>query len=247
MQQKSNWHTATAQRLRSLREAKGLNYTQLKEEVERNCGVCISADSLANYEITATQNHTKANKTKGMKIEFLRSLAKYYGVSSDWLLGISDVKNANAEVKSIVNCCGLSETSAEALFLANKTAQDLVNQNCDTSKFREFFNIPESASDNSLFSVCVAIPDFLDAIMVSVLTDDSLLAKITTAFNMWLASQPFADLPESQLREGNVFVEDNRIAIDRGDFIKLCSYEIANTVANALARHYQDRDNCNKP
>lgn len=48
-------------------------------------------------------------------IEQLKMLAEYFHVSSDWLLGLTDVQAIDTGVKQICNVTGLSQTSVEML------------------------------------------------------------------------------------------------------------------------------------
>lgn len=81
-----------ANRLKSARLAAGLSYEKLSAQIYDIYGVKISSDSLMNYEIGA-ENHRNAYKNQGMRVEYLRCLAGFYKVSSDYLLGLSDIPN----------------------------------------------------------------------------------------------------------------------------------------------------------
>lgn len=65
-----------------------------------------------NYE-TTDQHHTKAYKNNGMKVEYLRILADYYGVSTDWLLGLSNIKSPKGKVRQACDYTGLSQKNIE--------------------------------------------------------------------------------------------------------------------------------------
>lgn len=68
-------------------------------------GINISVDSLKNYEVSKVP-HAKAYKNEGMRVEYLRCLADFYGVSADYILGqISDP----CRVPSAIDELGLSE------------------------------------------------------------------------------------------------------------------------------------------
>lgn len=75
-----------AERLKQLREEKGLSHEKLSKALFDQYGVKISSDSLINYEV-ADAGHTKAYKNQGMRVEYLRCLADFYGVSADYILG----------------------------------------------------------------------------------------------------------------------------------------------------------------
>lgn len=111
----ADWSLNTAELLHELRTSRGLTPQKLSDEIKKECGVSISADSLSNYEVTYTQNHSRSYKTKGMKIEFLRALSKYYGISTDYLLGISDIPCINPDMKSAMKFTGLSESAIQMI------------------------------------------------------------------------------------------------------------------------------------
>ncbi len=103
-----------AERLKLLREEKGLSHKKLCKALFNQYGVKISSDSLMNYEV-ADKNHTKAFKNQGMRVQYLRCLADFYDVSTDYLLGLTDIKSSNCDIRSIVEYTGLSETSINTL------------------------------------------------------------------------------------------------------------------------------------
>lgn len=78
-----------AQRLKQLREGMGLSHEKLSKTLLDRYDVKISSDSLINYEVT-DENHAKALKNQGMCVKYLRSLADFYGVSADYILGRTD-------------------------------------------------------------------------------------------------------------------------------------------------------------
>ena len=99
-----------AERLKQLREGRGLSHDKLSKALADQYGVKISPDSLINYEV-ADANHTKAYKNQGMRVEYLRCLANFYHVSADYLIGITDVKSQDPSIATIVKSTGLSERS----------------------------------------------------------------------------------------------------------------------------------------
>lgn len=103
-----------AERLKQLRESKGLSHEKLSKALLDQYGVKISSDSLINYEV-ADSCHTKAYKNQGMRVEYLRCLADFYDVSTDYLLGITNTKSNDASVQKMVSLTGLSEQSIEYL------------------------------------------------------------------------------------------------------------------------------------
>ena len=101
-------------RLKEERERKGLSHVGLSNALYERYGVRIAKDSLINYEV-CVENHAKSFKNNGMRVEYLRYLADFYGVSTDWLVGLSNVRNPNPSVRSICEVLGLTESSVGVL------------------------------------------------------------------------------------------------------------------------------------
>ncbi len=59
-------------------------------------------------------NHWESG-TRHIKAEHLKKLAMYYGVSSDYLLGLSDVASSNPAVSDVCKYTGLSEDAVKKL------------------------------------------------------------------------------------------------------------------------------------
>ena len=77
----------TSIRLKRLRESKKLSHDKLSDEIEDRYGVHIDKKTLINYEKAETLS-SKPDAVKGMNITRLTALADYYGVSTDYLLGV---------------------------------------------------------------------------------------------------------------------------------------------------------------
>ena len=85
-------------RLKRLRESKKLSHDKLSAEIEDRYGVHIDRKTLINYEKAETLS-SKPEAVKGMNITRLTALADYYGVSTDYLLGVSDCPSIRKDVK----------------------------------------------------------------------------------------------------------------------------------------------------
>lgn len=111
-----------AQRLKELRNKKGLSHESLRKALMEKYEIDISVDSLKNYEVS-TDNHKKAYKNDGMRVEYLRYLADFYDVSADYILGLTPTKSRNILVRDIVELTGLSEQSIEHLAKTKRIQQ----------------------------------------------------------------------------------------------------------------------------
>lgn len=90
--------TDTAIRLRALRESQNLSPESLSETLSEEYGISVSHDSLRNYEIISG---SKAGRSNGMRAQTLRVLSHYYGVSADYLLGLSENPYHDGSVRQI--------------------------------------------------------------------------------------------------------------------------------------------------
>ena len=79
----------TAERLKALRTERGISHERMSDAIKKQYGVNMSKQTLINYE-NAEEFSTKAGAAKGMSAERMATLADYFGVSADYLLGISD-------------------------------------------------------------------------------------------------------------------------------------------------------------
>lgn len=100
-----------AQRLKDLRNERGLSHESLRKAIMEKYEIDISVDSLKNYEVSKVP-HAKAYKNEGMRVEYLRCLANFYGVSADYILGqINDPCRAPSAIDDL----GLSEKAVKWL------------------------------------------------------------------------------------------------------------------------------------
>ena len=93
-----------AERLKQLRKERKLSHVALSTALNQAYGIDISRDSLMSYEVT-DPNHSKPYKNEGMRVEYLRCLADFYGVSADYLLGLT---NDPSREPSAIDELGLS-------------------------------------------------------------------------------------------------------------------------------------------
>lgn len=98
-----------AQRLKDLRKGRNLSHEKLSAVLREQYGVIISRNSLMNYEQT-NEYHTAFGNNLGMNVGYLRTLSSFFGVSSDYLLGLSDYRYKQSEEKTVREL-GLSEAA----------------------------------------------------------------------------------------------------------------------------------------
>ena len=86
-------------RILTLREENG----ESQEDVAKGIGE--SRETVRNWEVG----------TRKIKAESIVKLAKHFGVSSDYLLGLSEVKSAAKNIQTAIKVTGLSEKAVERL------------------------------------------------------------------------------------------------------------------------------------
>lgn len=117
-------------RIKSLREAKGLKQEELAQKVS------VSPSAIGMYET----NKREPNN------EIILKLAEFFNVSTDYLLGKSDIRNPNKIDESKLNVA--FESGYDGLNETNKT---LINNIISTLKIQqdaEDKNIKENKSSN---------------------------------------------------------------------------------------------------
>jgi len=112
-------------RLKNLREEKGISCEKLAATLSDKYGIRISGDSLRDYEID-NEYGAKAAKlpNMGMRLEYLYVLADFYGVSLDYIVGLSPAATRDRGVECSAEYLGLTAEAVEALMVANKMGQD---------------------------------------------------------------------------------------------------------------------------
>lgn len=107
-----------ARRLKDLREERNLSHDKLKAALLEQFGITISRDSLMSYEIQ-TEPHSKIKNGKypnlNMGVEYLNAFAQFYGVSSDYLLGLSNHPTLDAQEAGAAEYTGLPIEAIRAL------------------------------------------------------------------------------------------------------------------------------------
>lgn len=95
-------------RIKELRQKQNLSLRDLASELD------IAYSSLGKYERGDQQP----------SFETLTKIAIYFNVSTDYLLGLTDVQSTNFEISYISKYLGLTEHSIKELHLYNETAQN---------------------------------------------------------------------------------------------------------------------------
>ncbi len=124
-------------RLKDLREARGLSYQGLADTLFNNYGIKISKDSLRDYEISSDyRSKAKSLPNLGMRTEYLYVLADFYGVSTDYLLGLSPVPSLDADIQQACKYTHLSKPVITWLHCENEENLQILNLLLSNYSFR---------------------------------------------------------------------------------------------------------------
>jgi transcriptional regulator with XRE-family HTH domain len=111
-----------AKRLKELRDENKLSHETLRDNLKMKCNITISKQALMIYEVTNEYQSTY-DKGFGMNFTYLYGIAEYFGVSTDYLLGLSDIRKKDNE-HIAASDLGLDEKAIETLKNIRFTMQD---------------------------------------------------------------------------------------------------------------------------
>jgi len=100
------------------KSGKHLSHVQLSKELQEKEDLKISPDSLMMYEVTNTE-HSKFGAIDGMSAKTICALADYYGVNTDYILGRTDIKTADANLRAVCEYTGLAQEAIETIIKVN--------------------------------------------------------------------------------------------------------------------------------
>lgn len=98
-----------AERITVLREAHGLSQKTLSDELAK-LGLIVRRETITQWE----------NGTRDLKTEYLAKLSEFFGVSADWLLGLTD---APERTPAAVDELGLSADAVSRLQMLHNVSQ----------------------------------------------------------------------------------------------------------------------------
>jgi len=101
----------TKERLKELRNENGITSTKMPSELREY----MTSACLIDYEETNPDKEMRFSKTKGMSVERLVALADYYNVSVDYILGRTDTRSKDYEVRELAEYVGASTKVIEGI------------------------------------------------------------------------------------------------------------------------------------
>lgn len=138
---------------------------------------------------------TKSIKSPSADTIFL--LANYFNVSTDWLLGLTDIKSTDKATKELCDTLGLSEQSIEVLqdetdTYAKKSIDWLINQH-----YRY--------SNKHIASLCGIDKEKTDILFSNFCLENSLLYCLSVIID--LAEKPTFDMQFSMVKDNNLNID----------------------------------------
>ena len=125
----ANFYAVFPERLREVMQEHGVTQQELAEYVGK------SRQAIGYY----------ADGSSSPDWETLAKIAQYFGVSADWLLGLTDTHSTDVDIQSICKHTGLSECALNTLCNVDEFSMQAVNQLFESRWFNSF------ARDMSLF------------------------------------------------------------------------------------------------
>jgi len=106
----------TADRLKELRERKGVTFEDLKAALSEQYDKNVSVATLKGLEVSYRADGSgRFDKGKGTRVDTICALSDYYGVSVAYLLGETDIQSPDVSMKAATEFTGLSEKAIEML------------------------------------------------------------------------------------------------------------------------------------
>lgn len=118
----ANFYAMFPERLREIMQERGTTQKELAEYVGK------SRQAIGYY----------ADGSSSPDWETLANIARYFGVSADWLIGLSDTQSIDFDIQQICKYTGLSEKSIEFLSGKGNPYIDAINVLLESSKSASF-------------------------------------------------------------------------------------------------------------
>lgn len=122
--------------LKELRTAEGLTQAQLAKEF-----------------LTTQDNISRLEKGKAFDCDIICSISKFFGVSADYLLGLSDVQSTDTTVKGVCDFTGLSEKAVKSLNSLNceeKNCLKIINSILESKECKKITDLIYECCEISL-------------------------------------------------------------------------------------------------
>lgn len=192
------------ERFRDARIADNKHGRQTMDEVAAATGV--SKNMISRLEKDPRNNNDKPESESGVKWQAVAKLARHYGVSADYLMGLSEVKTPDQTIQSVCRYTGLSEKAIDVLC------------HCGEIKLQDGYHDISHGIGKQLLNLLIESDDFY-VIMV-------LLRQCIAAYTV--------KCNQKSLFTGGDYMDAERIVTEAGQVI-LKSSEAADFYANKAA------------
>lgn len=96
------------------------------DDIVKEKGGTVTGDAAEMGISQCTLSDMLNDKRTNIKIDTLKKICCYYGISSDYLLGLSDVKNTNSDIKQINISTGLSEKAINQIIRMKESDPNMI-------------------------------------------------------------------------------------------------------------------------
>ena len=164
-------------------------------------------DEVAKASGVAKSVISNAEADKGLTADSLEKLAQHYGVSADYLLGLSDIRTRDPENRAI---CEYTHLSEEVIALARSTASVPEALNLLAAKFNggNILDVPLFKFASAFLGVVMASVSALPAAQGK--SDDVKTRELELGTALYRFSKACIDLPNSVLLSDETLAELGR-------------------------------------
>jgi len=236
------------ERFRDARITDNKHGRQTMDEVAAATGV--SKNMISRLEKDPRNNNDKPESESGVKWQAVAKLAKHYGVSADYLMGLSEVKTPDINIRAMCDSLGLSEQTISTLVLANrvkkeipsaKTYDDMVSASDMRNILAESnktFSAPIETIDGLLFCFADGLLMFVEDVVKNAMKD----ATLTSDYNKLLGEtdSTYEYSLEDYLSSLRAAFSVNSELMPAKDYKRFVIYEITTSFGNYLRSRYID-------
>ena len=236
------------ERFRDARIADNKHGKQTMDEVAVATGV--SKNMISRLEKDPRNNNDKPESESGVKWQAVAKLARHYGVSADYLMGLSEVKTPDINIRAMCDILGLSEHTISTLVLANRvkkeipsamsyddmvSASDMRNILAESNKE---FSAPIETIYASLFCCADGLLGFVEDVVKNAMKDATLTSEYYKLIGETELTSEYS--PQDYLSSLGAAISVNCELMPAKDYKRFVIYEITTSVGNYLRSRYID-------
>ena len=236
------------ERFRDARIADNKHGRQTMDEVAAATGV--SKNMISRLEKDLRSNNDKPEAESGVKWQAVAKLAMHYGVSADYLMGLSEVKTPDINIRAMCDILGLSEQTISTLVLANrvkkeipsaKTYDDMVSisdMRNILAESNKTFSAPIEAIYGSLFFCADGLLRFVEDVVKNAMKDATLTSQYYKLIGETDSTYEYS--LQDYLSSLGAALRVNSELMPTTDYKRFVIYEITTSIGNYLRSRYID-------